>query len=106
MLYEVITLGFWASTGPVELNLIPSHPAQLLVFVGLLLGSTVVFRKPELGLLVLVGLVYSNASEIGVRFHVITSYSIHYTKLYDPLRKWQKDVICFTYYSPSINIMS
>ncbi len=68
-----IGLGFWASTGPVELNLIPSHPAQLLVFVGLLLGSTVVFRKPELGLLVLVGLVYSNASEIGVRFHGMPS---------------------------------
>src|SRR4030042_7026513 len=68
-----VALGYWANTRPVDFNPIPAHPVQLLAFAAILLGSVFVFQKPELGLLLLVAFVYSNASEIAVRYHGIPS---------------------------------
>ncbi len=62
-------LGLWASNGAAGLQFDPVHPTHLLIFITFLLGSAIVFHKPELGLLLLIALVYSNASEVTVRFH-------------------------------------
>jgi len=66
-------MGFWASTSAFELNLVPEKPSQMLAFVALLSGATIVFKKPEIGLILLVAVVYSNASEIAVRNHGLPS---------------------------------
>ena len=68
-----IVLGYWASTDPMGLRLVPTNIVQLLAISALLLGFAFLFHKPQAGLLVLVALVYSNASEIAVRYHGMPS---------------------------------
>ncbi len=68
-----VALGYWASTDPVGLRLVPTNSAQLLALSALLLGFVFLFHKPQAGLLILVALVYSNASEIAVRYHGMPS---------------------------------
>ncbi len=62
-----VALGFWASTNPVGLRLLPTNSAQFLAVSALLLGFAFLFHKPQIGLLVLIAVVYSNASEVAVR---------------------------------------
>ena len=65
--------GRWMSSNPEILLFDPLRLDHLLVLGGILLSSALLFTKPEPGLLLLVALLYSNASEVAVRYHGLPS---------------------------------
>ena len=70
-----LALGYVISLDPDWLR-IGFEPALIKHLLGLLVGVTVaitIFRWPDIGLLGLVAVIYTNASEIGVRFHNLPS---------------------------------
>ena len=70
-----LALGYVISLDPDWLR-IGFEPTLIKHLLGLLVGVAVaitIFRWPEIGLLGLVAVIYTNASEIGVRFHNLPS---------------------------------
>jgi putative inorganic carbon (hco3(-)) transporter len=68
-------LGYLISLDPpwLRLGLDPTRPADLLTLLAGAAAAVVVLRWPEAGLLGLVAMLYSNASEVGVRVHRLPS---------------------------------
>src|SRR4030067_2927785 len=70
-----LALGYVISLDPDWLR-IGFEPTLIKHLLGLLVGVAVaitIFRWPEIGLLVLVAVIYTNASEAGVRVHNLPS---------------------------------
>ncbi|MBN1569679.1 MAG: O-antigen ligase family protein [Acidobacteria bacterium] len=65
--------GKWIGTDPGIVNFDPLRLEHMLVLAAALLGFAFLYRKPESGLLLLLALLYSNASEVAVRFHGLPS---------------------------------
>lgn len=70
-----LTFGYVISLDPpwLHLDFTLTHPKHLLLFLAGLVIACLIVRRPEAGLLGLLAVLYTNASEIGVRVHHLPS---------------------------------